>query len=115
MGDRPGIVFLIGFMGAGKTTVGRHLARLLRWDFMDLDEQIVARQGRGIPQIFAEDGETYFRRLESGLLAGLRGRTRLVVACGGGTYAHDECRHLIDALGRAVWIQSTLAQALTRS
>ncbi len=114
MGEQPGAVFLVGFMGAGKTTVGKILARLMGWDFVDLDELIVAADGRGIPQIFAKDGEACFRRLEREALASLRGRTRLVVACGGGTYANEESRRLIDRLGRAVWIQVPLRQALAR-
>jgi shikimate kinase len=114
MAEQPGTLFLVGFMGAGKTTVGRILARLLGWDFVDLDEIIVKAEGRGIPAIFAQEGETYFRRLERGVLASLRGRTRLVVACGGGTYANDESRLLIDRMGRAVWVQVPLHQALAR-
>lgn len=114
MGEQPVTVFLVGFMGAGKTTVGRILARLLGWDFADLDDLIVQAEGRGIPDIFAREGETYFRRLERGILASLRGRTRLVVACGGGTYANEESRLLIDRMGRAVWIQVPLRQALAR-
>jgi len=114
MGERPDVVFLIGFMGAGKTTVGRHLARLLGWDFLDLDERIVADERLGIAQIFAVKGEAYFRRLETEILASLRGGSRLVVACGGGTYAHDENRRLIDQLGRAVWIRLPLEVALRR-
>lgn len=114
MGERPGLVFLIGFMGAGKTTVGRHLARLLGWDFVDLDEEIVAAERRSIPQIFALEGEAYFRRREGDILASLRDRTRLIVACGGGTYAHEDNRRLIDRLGRSVWIQLPLEVALRR-
>jgi len=114
MGERPGLVFLIGFMGAGKTTVGRHLARLMGWDFVDLDEEIVGAERRDIPRIFAEEGEVYFRRLEGEVLSSLRGRTRLVVACGGGTYAHEDNRRLIDGLGRAVWIRLPLEVALRR-
>src|SRR5438128_4006122 len=114
MSDNAGIVFLVGFMGAGKTTVGLILARLLRWDFVDLDEMIVAADRRVIPQIFAQEGEAYFRGLEREVLASLRSRTRLVVACGGGTYANDESRRLIDRMGRVVWIQVPLAQALAR-
>lgn len=114
MGDPSGTVFIVGFMGAGKTTVGRILARLLGWDFVDLDDLIVQAEGRSIPAIFAGEGEAYFRRVERGMLASLRGRTRLVVACGGGTYANDENRLLIDRMGRAVWLQVPLRQALAR-
>lgn len=114
MGDQPDTLFLVGFMGAGKSTVGRILARLLGWDFVDLDDLIVQAEGRGIPAIFSQEGETYFRRVERGILASLRGRTRLVVACGGGTYANDESRALIDRMGRTVWLQVPLRQALAR-
>jgi len=107
-------VFLVGFMGAGKSTIGRALARLLDWDFIDLDELIVRTERRNIPQIFAEEGEAYFRRLELQLLERLHGRTYLVVACGGGTYARDEGRALIDGIGRAVWLQVPLEEALER-
>jgi shikimate kinase len=114
MGERPDLVFLIGFMGAGKTTVGRLLARIMGWDFVDLDEEIVGAEHRSIPQIFAREGESYFRRRETELLASLRGRTRMVVACGGGTYAHEENRRLIDSMGRSVWIRLPLEVALRR-
>lgn len=107
-------IFLVGFMGAGKSTVGRALARLLGWSFIDLDEQIVAAEGRRIPRIFAEDGERYFRRLETRFLGSLRDRPRIVVACGGGTYAQAESRSLIDAMGRTVWIRIALEEALAR-
>ncbi len=109
-----GPIFLVGFMGVGKSTTGRSLARLLDWDFLDLDERIEAVERRSITEIFSREGEAYFRRLEAGILETLRGRTRLVVACGGGTYARDETRALIDGLGRAVWLRLPLATALAR-
>jgi shikimate kinase len=107
-------VFLIGFMGAGKTTVGRALADLLGREFVDLDEAIVASEGRSIARILGESGEPFFRALEAKLLASLRGRGPLVVACGGGTYAHAPSRALVDSLGTAVWLQVPLEVALTR-
>src|SRR2546428_11556314 len=111
MSDNTGVVFLVGFMGAGKTTVGRILARLLRWDFVDLDERIVAADRRAIPQIFAQEGEAYFRRLEREVLASLGNSARLVVACGGGAYANDESRRLIHRMGRGGWVQLPPAPA----
>jgi shikimate kinase len=107
-------IFLIGFMGAGKSTTGRALARLLAWDFIDLDDLIVDAERRSIPEIFRQEGEAYFRRVEVDLLKSLRGRSRLVVGCGGGTYAQAATRDLIDAMGRAVWLQVPLVQALAR-
>ncbi len=114
MAEPQGPVFLVGFMGAGKTTTGRALARLLGWDFVDLDDRIVEKEGMTIPEIFAARGEAHFRRVEAEILGSLRGRSRLVVACGGGTYAQEESRALIDAMGRAVWLRVPLPRALAR-
>lgn len=71
-------------MGAGKSTVGRCVARQLGFTFLDTDEEIEARTGRGIPQIFAESGEAVFRALERQLLEELVGRSQLVLSTGGG-------------------------------
>lgn len=78
-------IVLTGFMGAGKSTVGRELANLLGWDFLDLDEGIERRAGNTVAGIFAEHGESHFRRLESMTLASSLGRSSLVLALGGGT------------------------------
>jgi shikimate kinase len=107
-------VFLVGFMGVGKTSVGKALATLLDWAFIDLDEMIERAERHTITQIFRESGEARFRQLEARALASLRGRCRMVVACGGGTYAQRENRALIDGMGRAVWLQAPLAEALAR-
>jgi shikimate kinase len=80
---------LVGFMGAGKTSVGRELARRLGWRFMDLDELVERREGRSIPLIFADNGEETFRRLERSILlesiASLN-RGSMVLALGGGAF-----------------------------
>lgn len=80
-------VFLTGFMGAGKTSVGAALAQRLRWPFHDLDAAIVERAGRSVAEIFQSSGEAEFRRLESEALAALLGGLHepAVVALGGGT------------------------------
>jgi len=114
MERRRAPVFLVGFMGAGKTTIGRALGSLLGREFVDLDDLIVEQDGRSIARILEESGEPYFRDLEARLLAGLRGRGALVVACGGGTYAHPVSHAVIDGLGTAVWIQAPLAVMLER-
>ena len=77
-------IVLTGFMGAGKTTVGRLLAARLNWDFLDLDAYIESRIGLAIPSIFAAHGEPRFRQLESQALASALGRSRIVLALGGG-------------------------------
>jgi len=78
-------IVLTGFMGAGKTTVGRQLAAELGWEFLDLDTLIEQRTGKTVPAIFAEDGEAAFRRIESITLAIALGRKGVVLALGGGT------------------------------
>jgi len=76
---------LTGFMGAGKSTIGGLLADRLNWNFLDLDAHLEARTGFTIPQLFAEQGEARFRRLESTALASALARTNTVLALGGGT------------------------------
>jgi shikimate kinase len=75
---------LTGFMGAGKTSVGRLLADRLGWEFLDLDAYIEERSGLTVPAIFAQHGEKHFRKLESQALASALGRDRAVLALGGG-------------------------------
>jgi shikimate kinase len=75
---------LIGFMGAGKTSVGRFAAEQLRFDYLDTDELIVSRTGRSIAEIFKTDGEPAFRALECQTVAELANRTKTVIATGGG-------------------------------
>jgi shikimate kinase len=88
-----GPVAIVGYMGSGKSTVGRLLARSLGWDFLDLDREISRRAGRGIPEIFERFGEDHFRDLEhESLLAALDGTPELVVACGGGIVERPENR-----------------------
>jgi shikimate kinase len=78
-------VALVGLMGSGKTTVGRRAAKLLERPFVDADEAFVPRYGRTVAEVFAEDGEAGFRRLEAELLGELLAvRTPLLIACGGG-------------------------------
>jgi shikimate kinase len=78
-------IVLTGFMGAGKTTVGRLLAESLSWDFLDLDAHLEARANATIPELFALHGEPHFRRLESSALANALSRQSTVLALGGGT------------------------------
>ena len=87
---------IVGYMGSGKSTVGRALARALSREFVDLDRAIVRRAGCGIPEIFAENGEDHFRDLEhQTLLDALEGRPRSVVACGGGIVVRPDNRALL--------------------
>jgi shikimate kinase len=91
-----GSVAIVGYMGSGKTTLGRLLARAMSLEFVDLDRAIVKRAGKGIPEIFAEHGEKHFRDLEHrALFQALDGGTPSVVACGGGTVVRPDNRTLL--------------------
>lgn len=80
---------LIGFMGTGKSTVGRLLAELLHFEFIDTDELIEHRAGKSITEIFKQDGEPAFRQLERQLVAELAERRKVIISCGGGLAANQ--------------------------
>jgi shikimate kinase len=115
----PRRVFLIGFMGAGKTSVGRALSRLLGWRFVDLDDLIQGRQGRTIRQIFNESGEAGFRRAEHVSLRELLAESEvaqpLVVALGGGAFAQAENAVLLRDTGSpSVYLDAPTAELWRR-
>lgn len=89
------MIVLIGFMGAGKTTVGRLLSAELGLPFVDSDVLIAERAGRPVPQIFADDGEETFRQLEHATIAGLLAGPDAVLALGGGAVEHPGTRRLL--------------------
>jgi shikimate kinase len=93
-------VFLVGFMGAGKTSVGRALSQHLGWRFVDLDDRIQAREGRTIVEIFQQSGEAQFRRSEvtalRELLAEIQSGPPLIAALGGGAFAQQEITSLLE-------------------
>ena len=92
-----GPLAIVGYMGSGKTTVGRILARTLGWEFVDLDHAVAKEAGREIPEIFARSGEEHFRDLEHrALLTALDGAGERVVACGGGVVVRNENRSALE-------------------
>lgn len=97
-------IFLTGFMGVGKSTVGMFLADLLRCPFQDLDEMIVQRENRSIREIFSESGEGYFRDCETKLLKELTLQPTTVYATGGGIVIREENRLLMTKLGYTVYL-----------
>jgi len=105
---------LVGFRAAGKTTIGRELARLLRRPFLDLDREIERSTGRSVARIFASDGEPAFRRLEARALRDLRARPAAVIATGGGVIERAESRRIVCAAGLVVWIQVSEAELVRR-
>lgn len=107
-------VYLVGFMGAGKSTVARRLAQRLHWDVEDIDARIEARERRDIPTIFRQEGEPYFRALEREELLALLPRRGVVVATGGGTFIDPANRALMLKDGAVIWLDAPLARLLER-
>ncbi len=107
------MIVLIGFMGAGKTTVGRLLAARLGLPFTDSDEVIERQAGRPILRIFAEDGEPAFRQLEHRVIAGLLAGPDAVLALGGGAASHPLTRSLLGPVC-VVYLRVGFAEAMSR-
>jgi shikimate kinase len=107
-------IYLIGFMGAGKTSVGRALAARLKWAFVDLDAEIERSQEKSIPDIFTQSGEPHFRRLESEHLKHLSGRPHVVIAPGGGAVMDPENLELMNSTGVTVWLNVSFETAARR-
>jgi len=104
----PGNVFLVGMMGAGKSTVGKALARRLGREFLDCDREIVERTGVPIATIFEIEGEEGFRRRETAVLAELALRRDAVVATGGGAVLCEENRKLMRESGTVVYLHASI-------
>lgn len=107
-------IFLTGFMGAGKTTVGQELANLLGWPLVDTDELAVRREGRSIAKIFEKSGEGYFRRLENFLLKELSKQPSAVVSCGGGIAIREENVDVMKSCGQIVYLEAAPKTILAR-
>ncbi len=112
------VVALAGFMGSGKSTVGRKAARLLRWAFVDLDAEVVASSGRTIPAIFADEGEVGFRRRECNTLLSVLQRTwdegGLILALGGGTITSQEALDCLHAKATVIYLDVDAESAWRR-
>ena len=98
-------VFLIGFMGCGKTTFGRKLAKQLEWDFIDLDDYIESEQKSSIQEIFSAKGEAYFRGLESNALEEASKWDKTVISTGGGTPCFNNNISFINNIGLSIYIK----------
>lgn len=107
-------LYLVGFMGAGKSTVARALARRLDWKVEDIDERIEKRERRDIPTIFRQDGEPYFRSVEQEELIALLPARGMVVATGGGTFVDPIAREMMLRDGAVVWLDASLTTVLER-
>jgi shikimate kinase len=101
-------------MGAGKTTVGRRVAKKLGWKFIDLDAEIERGEGRPIAQIFRQEGEPHFRNLERLYLKELSSSRKSVIALGGGTFTDPENRDLAEKTGLTVWLKVSFSKLVQR-
>jgi len=111
----PKKIFLIGPMGAGKSAVGRHLARVLHLDFVDSDDEIEARTGVDIPFIFEKEGEAGFRKREAAAIDDLSGRDEVVLATGGGAVLRPENRGHLGGRGFVVYLYTSVDQQVSRT
>jgi shikimate kinase len=114
-GTLPARVALIGFMGSGKSTVGHLLARELGYRFLDLDERIETAAGRTIREIFAEEGEEAFRRLEARALEGLAAEERVVAAVGGGAPVPESNRAFFSRKATTFYLEVSFGEFLRRA
>ena len=107
-------LYLVGFMGAGKTTVARALGKRTGWRVEDIDQRIEAKEHRSVASIFSQQGEPYFRQLERLALGELLPLRHVVVATGGGTFVEPDNRALMLADGAVAWLDLPLAQVIER-
>ncbi|MDP4267400.1 MAG: shikimate kinase [Bacteroidota bacterium] len=98
-------IFLIGFMGSGKSTIGKRLAKLLDYSFVDMDLQIEKVMGKPVISIFSEDGEDFFRKTESEVLNDLIKGDNIVIATGGGCPCHSDNMKLINQNGISIYFK----------
>ena len=109
-----GNIFLIGSMGAGKSTIGKLLGKFLRQEFIDSDQEIEARSGASIPLIFEMEGEAGFRAREKAVIAELTQRRDIVLATGGGAVLDPANRRRLRAYGTVIYLQTSVEEQLTR-
>ena len=108
------IIYIIGFMGSGKSTAGKKLASLLGWAFIDLDKSIEEYTGKTIPEIFSQDGETYFRAIETQLLRNPQSQTSTIISTGGGTPCHSDNMDFMLGTGLTLYLKLTPVQLKSR-
>ena len=108
-------IFLVGPMGVGKTTIGRQLAKLLNYDFVDSDHEIETKSGASIPWIFDVEGEQGFRLREQSMIDTLSQKPGIVLATGGGAVITPENRRVLQKRGIVVYLRADVAELLRRT
>jgi len=114
-GCATGNIFLIGLMGAGKTTIGRQIAKTLHKNFLDSDHEIEQRTGASIPLIFELEGESGFRGREQAIIEELTRGRDLVLATGGGAVLNQQNRANLSSRGTVVYLRAAIADLLART
>jgi shikimate kinase len=112
-GERRNII-LCGFMGTGKTSVGKRLAAMAHYDFLDLDAVIEEEAGTSIPQIFSSQGEPAFRKLESRMVERVAVKTGCVIATGGGTIVNPQNLEILKRCGVVITLAADIPTILSR-
>ena len=110
-----GNIYIVGFMGTGKTAVGREVARSKKWRFLDLDELIELKEKAAIADIFAKKGEPYFRKLEKKVLKEASAQKNFVVACGGGIVSDKDNINIMKETGIIVCLEASPEAILKRT
>lgn len=108
------LVYLLGFMGSGKTTLGKKLSKRLGTTYIDLDTAIESIEGKSVSKIFSDEGEDYFRRIESEVLRSSSKIQNLIISCGGGTPCFEGNMDYMNKTGQTVYIEMTAAALLSR-
>jgi shikimate kinase len=108
------IIYIIGFMGSGKSTAGKKLASMLGWNFIDLDKCVEEYTGKSIPDIFAQNGEEYFRKTETKLLRNINTHTNSIISTGGGTPCYSDNMDFMLNSGLTLYLKLTPAQLKSR-
>jgi shikimate kinase len=102
------IIYLAGFMGAGKSTIGPILANTLGWDYFDLDKAIEEKLGKKIKDIFEENGEPFFRQVETELLKELSKSKKVIISLGGGTIVSQNNLKVLKTTGRIIYLKASV-------